>query len=271
MRIFTPGAELPIAGHPTIVTTFALAAEGAIARGRQEFVFGLGVGPTPVSLDWKGDVLDFAWMTQPLPTFGAHVQDRARLAAALGLDSQDLPPEPAPQVVSCGNPFLFVRVSSRQAVDAVSIDRKALTGCLRSSGLDETAVFLFALEPPGSEATVYSRMLAPGFGISEDPATGSASGPLGCYLFHHKVVTASQAANLLSLQGVVMQRPSRLFISIETRGDAITRVRVGGRAVLVGRGELAVCSQEKGRKGGGANRRKGEGETLLFSRRPASH
>jgi trans-2,3-dihydro-3-hydroxyanthranilate isomerase len=81
-------------------------------------------------------------------------------------------------------------------------------------------------------------MFAPEFGITEDPATGGASGPLGCYLLHHKVVTPEAARSILSLQGVAMGRPSRIYISIESRDDAITRVRVGGRAVMVGRGEL---------------------------------
>ena len=78
-----------------------------------------------------------------------------------------------------------------------------------------------------------SHLMAPGFGISEDPATGGASGPLGCYLLHHEVVAPDQARSMLSLQGVAMKRPSRLFISIESRDGAITRVRVGGKAVIV--------------------------------------
>src|SRR3954469_4099052 len=95
MRIFTPGEELPMAGHPTIGSTFALAHEGVIASGRDAFVFGLGVGPTPVSLDWKNGALDFAWMTQKNPEFGGRITDRAAFAAAIGLapgDPADAPP-----------------------------------------------------------------------------------------------------------------------------------------------------------------------------------
>ena len=125
MRIFTPGKELPIAGHPTIGSTFALAAEGVIARGRPEFVFELGVGPTPVSLEWGDEGLVFAWMTQPLPSFGAEIHDRAMLAAALGVAASDLESAP-PQIVSCGVPFLFVQLATRPAVDAVTIDLAAL-------------------------------------------------------------------------------------------------------------------------------------------------
>ena len=82
MRIFTPGAELPMAGHPTIGSTFALAAEGTIEPGRKDFVFELGVGPTPVSLEWADGKLAFAWMTQLLPAFGDTLSDRAAFAAA---------------------------------------------------------------------------------------------------------------------------------------------------------------------------------------------
>jgi trans-2,3-dihydro-3-hydroxyanthranilate isomerase len=242
MRIFTPGSELPMAGHPTIGTTFALASEGTIARGRSEFVFGLGVGPIPVSLEWGEGGLDFAWMTHLLPTFGTQIADRIALAGAIGVRPDDLVDGSPAQVVSCGLPFLFVPITSRAAVDSVAIDRKALTACYRNAGLEGLGVFLFTAEKAESSATnetVYSRMLAPEFGISEDPATGSASGPLGCYLLHHRWVTAEAARTLLSLQGVAMGRPSRIHISIDSTAGIIARVRVGGRSVLVGRGELA--------------------------------
>ncbi len=91
---------------------------------------------------------------------------------------------------------------------------------------------------PGGEATVYSRMFAPEFGIIEDPATGGATGPLGCYLVQHGLVGADAAGSMLSLQGVAMGRRSRLHIAIDGARDGITGVRVGGEAVLVGRGEL---------------------------------
>lgn len=239
MRIFTPGKELPMAGHPTIGSTFALAIEGTIARGRPGFVFELGVGPTPVSLEWDADGLTFAWMTQPLPSFGEEVADRPALAAAMGIDASDLADSPA-QIVSCGVPFLFVRAATRRAVDAVSIDRKGLLRCCRDAGLDEHSVFVFTTEPAGGTETVYSRMLAPNLGIAEDPATGAASGPLGCYLLHHGLVSPEQARAILSLQGVAMGRPSRIHIAIDSAGEMITRVRIGGTSVLVGRGTIEI-------------------------------
>jgi trans-2,3-dihydro-3-hydroxyanthranilate isomerase len=241
MRIFTPGAELPMAGHPTIGTTFALAAEGVITPGQEQFVFELGVGPTPVSLEWKDGQLDFAWMTQPLPSFQTPFDART-LAPALGVGPSDVVNTLPAQVVACGVPFLFVVLASRDAVDRVMIDRRAFAAACREAGIEELPVFIFTTDRRGAsgDETVYSRMLAPGFGIVEDPATGGASGPLGCYLVEHRVLEAERAASFVSLQGVAMQRPSRIHISIDTDGRRITRVRVGGRSVLVGRGELEV-------------------------------
>ncbi len=240
MRIFTPAEELPMAGHPTVGSTFALASEGTIAKGREQFVFELGVGPTPVSLEWGPNGLEFAWMTQKLPTFGTPIADREALAAAIGLSAQHLSSRPA-QVVSCGVPFLFVPIETRAAVDEVTIDRKALARCCQASGVDERPVFFFTLDRAGAgEETVYSRMLAPGFGIAEDPATGAASGPLGSYLLHHGLVSAESARSMLSLQGVAMGRPSRIYISIDSERGAISRVRVGGKSVLVGRGQIEI-------------------------------
>ena len=236
MRIFTPGEELPMAGHPTIGSTFALAHEGVIAGGRREFVFGLGVGPTPVSMDWKGDALDFAWMTQKNPEYGGTIADRDAFARAIGLTAADLLPPPA-GMVSCGVPFLFAPLVSREVVDRVAVDRAAYAAVCARAGLQELPLFVFAVGAPDG-ADVYSRMLAPGLGVSEDPATGGASGPLGCYLYQHRLVPRERLSHIVSLQGVKMLRPSRIHISIEAQGDGITRVRVGGRSVLVGHGVL---------------------------------
>jgi trans-2,3-dihydro-3-hydroxyanthranilate isomerase len=238
MRIFTPGAELPMAGHPTIGSTFALAAEGSIPHGRAAVVFELGVGPIDVSLEWGDEALSFAWMTQLRPTFGATATNTAALAAAVGLDLSDLDTGHPAQVVSCGVPFFFLPLRSRKAVDATAVDRRALTRAYAEAGIEELGLFVFTPEPGDGDETVYSRMLAPGLGIAEDPATGGASGPLGCYLLEHGFVSPEQARRMLSLQGVAMGRPSRIHISVDSDNGEISRVRVGGQSVLVGRGEI---------------------------------
>jgi trans-2,3-dihydro-3-hydroxyanthranilate isomerase len=240
MRIFTPGDELPMAGHPTIGSTFALARSGLIEAGRERFVFGLGIGPVPVALTWEGADLSFAWMTQLNPTFGDPVADRSA-AAALSLPASAIGGAGLPvQVVSCGVPFLFVPIATRSAVDQAVADRGALDALLQSAGGGAHGVFFFSPEPGGDGATVYSRMFAPALGVEEDPATGGASGPLGCYLVRHNVVSPDEAGAMLSLQGVKMGRPSHIHISIRVENGDITLVRVGGESVLAGEGTLYI-------------------------------
>lgn len=247
MRIFTPFAELPMAGHPTVGSTFALAQAGVIRPGTRRFVFGLGIGSVPVDLEWagpstgsgQGGRLRFVWMTQPNPTFGPIVTDVQSVAVALSVRRDGIDGEYPIQQISCGVPFLFVKMSSRAAVDDAVSEASALRRLASVSGLD-LPVFLFHVEFGDDGATVYSRMFAPQFGIAEDPATGSASGPLGCYLLRHRIITPEAARRIISLQGVAMGRPSRIEISIDGTAEQITRVKVGGEAVLVAQGELLL-------------------------------
>ncbi len=242
MRIFTPGEELPMAGHPTIGSTFALARSGAIEPDRDRFVFGLGIGPVPVALTWRGADLTFAWMTQPNPAFSDPIADPAGAAATLGLSELAVAGTGLPvQVVSCGVPFLFVPLTTRAAVDSASLHRDRFEQFRAETKTQAHGVFVFSSQSGSDKATAYSRMFAPDLGVIEDPATGSASGPLGCYLVRHKVVPAEKAGAILSLQGVKMGRPSHVHISIGVEHEEITSVRVGGEAVLAGEGTLYMA------------------------------
>jgi trans-2,3-dihydro-3-hydroxyanthranilate isomerase len=241
MRIFTPGEELPLAGHPTIGTTFALARTGVVERGRETLVFGCGIGPVPVTMTWSGDDLSFAWMSQPLPVFGEPIPDPARAAAALSLSPAAVAGTgQAVQIVSCGVPFLFVPLTTRSAVDSAVVNRGMLDDLFTAAKSSAHGVFVFSAQPGDNRATVYSRMFAPEIGITEDAATGIASGALGCYLVRHKIVRSDKADAMISLQGVKMGRPSHVHISIGVDNGAITSVRVGGEAVLAGEGTLYV-------------------------------
>ena len=241
MRIFTPAEELPVAGHPTIGSAFALARSGVIGPERDRFVFGLGIGPVPVSLMWRSGELSFVWMTQPKPAFGPVIPDPAGAAEAIGLSPAAVAGTGLPvQVVSCGVPFLFVPVTTRRAVDNAMINLGALGSFYESTKTDASGIFVFSPEPGSDRATVYSRMFAPGLGVAEDPATGSASGPLGCYLVRHKVVGPEKASAMTSLQGVIMGRPSHVHMSIGVEGVEVVTVRVGGEAVIAGEGILYV-------------------------------
>jgi trans-2,3-dihydro-3-hydroxyanthranilate isomerase len=241
MRIFTPGSELPMAGHPTIGSTFALARAGTIGPERDHITFGLGIGPVPVALTWKGGELDFAWMTQPNPVFGELMPNPARAAAALSLPPAAVAGTGLPvQAVSCGVPFLFVPLTTRSAVDGAVANRAELASLLSETRPGAHGVFLFSTERGPDRATVYSRMFAPELGVAEDPATGGASGPLGCYLVHYKHVPPEKADAILNLQGVKMGRPSHVHIAIGVEQGSISSVRVGGESVLAGEGTLYI-------------------------------
>jgi PhzF family phenazine biosynthesis protein len=234
VRIFglNTGGEILVAGHPTIGTVFALANAGRIQAGRKDLMVGLGIGPTKIDLEWAGDQLKFAWMGQRLPEFGGTISDVAGVAGALGIDPKDIASTKLPiQQVSCGAPFVMVPVSSRAAVDRSSLNREAMGRLVEAAGVARRGVFIFSTAPGDDGATLYSRMF--GFGVVEDPATGNASGPAGCYLAHYKVVSADTALHMTSRQGVKMGRSSEVHIGVEMSGSDITKVRIGGSAVQV--------------------------------------
>ncbi|HZI20413.1 MAG TPA: PhzF family phenazine biosynthesis protein [Pyrinomonadaceae bacterium] len=241
VRIFTPDQELPMAGHPTVGTTYVLAREHMVRRDADEVIVTLeeGVGPIPVRVVYEGGEPVFAEMSQPLPVFGPRLEDRGLAAAMLSLGEEDLEPGLPLEVVSCGVPFLYVPV---RGLDAARRARPRADLIERAAGRGvPPEVFLFTREVVHDGSTVHSRMFAPGLGITEDPATGGASGPLGCYLVRHGLVAAGGgAAEIVSEQGVEMGRPSFVFIRIEREGERITAVRVGGRSYYMGEGFLEV-------------------------------
>jgi trans-2,3-dihydro-3-hydroxyanthranilate isomerase len=242
VRIFTPGAELPMAGHPTIGTAFALARAGVLEPGRAGVVFGLGVGPTRVDLTWERERLTFAWMTQPSPSFGPVLRGMEALAAsAIGLPADSVTATALPvQIVSCGVPYLMIPLATRAHVDAAAVDPAAVARLADAAALGREGLYMFTTERAGDDATVYTRMFAPAIGIAEDPATGSAAGPLGCYLLAHGVLDPSTGGTIKNLQGVRMGRPSVIRMAIAGSGADIRSVRVGGEALLAGEGTLYV-------------------------------
>ena len=242
MRIFTPGLELPMAGHPTIGSTFALAHMGVITNKKDHFVFGLGVGPTRVELTFSGEALTFARMDQPLPDYRTAKASADEIARAIGVDPAAIVRSKLQvEEVSCGVPYILVPVDTRAAVDAAHPDMTLLARLKNAFDIQHVGVYMFTLEPTEPGVTAYSRMFAAGVGIVEDPATGSACGPLGCYLVRHGVVQGEAATRMVSWQGVAMGRPSRIHIAIAADASRdISRVQVGGQAVLVAEGTLTL-------------------------------
>ena len=238
VRIFTPGKELPMAGHPTIGTTFILARERMIALTGDETTIKLeeGVGTIHVTLELKDGVPDLIWMRQPNPTFGARFDDVGPIAEMLSLPPEAIETAWPVQVVSCGVPFLFVPLQDLQAARAIRFRLDVSERILRDLGVSEVFVFTTDTEIAGS--SVHSRMFAPALGIQEDPATGAASGPLGCYLVRYKVFPEAERSEFISEQGIEMGRPSIIRISIENRAGEITGVMVGGQSHYMGQGCL---------------------------------
>jgi trans-2,3-dihydro-3-hydroxyanthranilate isomerase len=212
LRIFTPARELPFAGHPTVGTAFVLANSRDATLRLEEQVGTLAV-----------TVRDgFTEMEQPLPTFEP-VADRNAVAASVSLDAGDLEPGLPIEIGSSGNRFMFVAVKTLDAVKRAS-----------PRGLAEAAyIFTTQTVEPGS--TVHGRMYAPWQGIAEDPATGSANGPLGAYLVRHGV---SDGTRIVSEQGFEMGRRSLLYVRVGGSRDRITSVHVGGRCAIAGGGWL---------------------------------
>jgi len=241
VRIFTRTAETPFAGHPTIGTAFALAHTGAIKPGTAKTVFGLGVGPTNIDLEWQNGRLAAAWMTQLKPTFGKTIDDGAALAAAIGLapDVVRLQPDrvPAGQEVNCGSNFFIVPLATRKAVDAAILDRARVDAVFAAAGVPRRGIYVFSTEAASDGATAYCRLLPAGGGI-EDPATGSAAGPAGSFIARYGLVPADRAATMVFLQGVLVRRPSRIHVNVTMTGSEVTGVKVGGGAVIVGEGTM---------------------------------
>lgn len=229
VRIFTPVEELPMAGHPTVGTAVVLEALG---RAAERTVFELGVGPTPVRVR-----SGWAEMDQRPPSFGPEHPDPAGVAAALSAPTDDLAGPSMPvQSVGTGLHHLLVPMRSLEAVRRLRprLDRwdEAL------AGLGRQAVYAFALagERPGSDA--HCRMFAPHLGTPEDPATGSAAGPLACYIAERAAPGADGTRRFRFEQGFEMGRESLLEASVDVAGGRVTAVRVGGAARIVAEGWL---------------------------------
>ena len=234
VRIFSPEQEMPMAGHPTIGTGFLLAQLGMTA-GKSTVIFEEGVGPIPVTItrDAAGKPAQVQ-MRQPLPQFGTVHHDRAGIAALLSLTVDDLQPDVPIQVVSTGLPFLYVPIRSLAAISRIQPRLDLWPAQLKGSTEE---IFALTTETQHPASTVHSRMFAPGLGIYEDAATGSASGALGAYLVQHGL---AEPGAMVSEQGIEMGRPSVIHIDIRRQDGQFTQVAVGGECVYMGHGTLII-------------------------------
>ena len=239
LRIFTPAREVSFAGHPTVGTAWVLAVHGLAPRGAARFVLEERVGPVPVDIEGDPSRPDFIWMTHGPATFDPALENRDAVARALGLTEVDLWPGAPVQPGSTGNQHLFVPLRDRAAVDRATLDVRALQAAMGDR--PRLGIFVFAPASDPAAGRVYSRMFAPHTsGVPEDPATGSASGPLGAYLVLNGLVHDAAEVRIVSEQGTKMGRQSFVHIRLAMAGGKIAEIRVGGSVVPVLEGELRI-------------------------------
>ena len=234
MRIFTPVKELPTAGHPSIGTAYFLAQNFQKKKERNiTITLAQNIGPIEVKIKMskKGPLL--ATMYQVPPSFGRIFENRAEIAQLLNLTISDLMDYPI-QEVSCGVPYIIIPVKTIENIQNLTFNIQIwekLQYLLR-----DNSIYVFTPEGLLHNGDLHGRMFAPEIGIVEDPATGSANGPLACYLFKYGI----KKGPLVSEQGFEMNRPSTIYIEIESEKGIIKNVKVGGQAVFIGKGQFSI-------------------------------
>jgi trans-2,3-dihydro-3-hydroxyanthranilate isomerase len=220
IRIFTPGIEVPFAGHPTLGSAFVLAGPLQLEVIRLE----TGAGVVPVRLDREGAQIVFGRMEQPVPTVEPYADEPA-LLDAIGVERSELPVE----VYDNGLHHVFVVLRSKEEVAALRPNLLQLADIGEVLGVNCLA---------GESRTWKTRMFIPSGGIAEDPATGSAAGPLALHLARHGRIAFGEEIEIT--QGVEINRPSKLYARVDGSADHVERVEVGGSAVVVARGEFRL-------------------------------
>ena len=241
LRIWTPGGEVPFAGHPTVGTAHVLAEIGEIPLEGEStsIVFEEQVGPVPVKIRASGGKPVFAQLSvAKLPEIGPPVPTRETLASMLSLEPKDLVGGHfAPQSISCGLPFLFVALKDRAAVKRSRIRVDQWERTLGSAWA--SMIMVFSRDPEREGSDIRARMYAPGFGVPEDPATGSACAALGGYLAARDTRQEGTLRWIVE-QGFEMGRPSIIEVEVDKAGGVIAAVRVGGASVTMSEGSIRV-------------------------------
>ena len=242
VRIFTPGAEVPFAGHPTVGTAHVLATIGEVplTGSLTRIVFEEGVGPVPVVIRSSNGVPVSAQLSVArLPERGPVAASRDAIAATLGLDLSDLAGDDwSPEALSCGLPYLFVPVRDLAAVAKARVRMDAWDATLKGAWASELFVFARGGERAGT--AFRARMFAPGLNVPEDPATGSANAALAGYLAAREPRRDGLLAWRVE-QGFEMGRPSIIDVEADVASGQVTAVRVGGSSVLVAEGTMAIA------------------------------
>ena len=231
VRIFTPANEIPFAGHPTLGTTFVLKYKNLIESSILKTTLELGIGPIPVEYLET----DFIQMVQPAPKFEDKIDDLTPITDAIGLTPEDVIMDFPIQPVSTGFPFLMVPLRDLATVKRAVPNPQKIMNDLKH--LVSQEILIFSTECEHSDSDVHARMFAPGAGVLEDPATGSAVGPLGEYLEKYNILSDHERGNEIKIeQGYEIQRPSQLVVKVPD--EKMTEVLVSGKVRLTAEGNF---------------------------------
>lgn len=231
-RIFTPGCEIPFAGHPTLGTAYVLRKKKVVDPKIERFKLELGIGPIDVELLGK----DLVRMKQRPPKLLDELEHPAAIMKALSLTEKSISEDFPPGFVSTGNTFLIIPLKSLASVQKASPNPALIIKALENEISQD--VLIFTTDTVHADANVHARVFAPAYGVIEDPATGSAAGPLGAYLEHHGILPSHAAGDVVIIeQGYEMNRPSKLNVQLVMRRQKVN-VLVSGRVRTTAEGSF---------------------------------
>jgi len=237
MRIFTPGMELPTAGHPTIGTAFYLLKEKGIKPVKEhELLLEQNIGKVKVGYEEVKGEISKILMEQPLPKFEQTFKDKKLVASLLSIEESEIEADFPCRIVNCGNPFLMVPIKTLSSVQKLKLNNELFSEILGEIFI--TGIMAFTMETENPQHLTHSRMFAPHIGVAEDPATGSAHGPLACYLHNYNMADLNELT--IGEQGYELERPSQIKMKIAQEDGKISKVLVGGSCVPIGSGEIMI-------------------------------
>ncbi|MHA2326468.1 MAG: PhzF family phenazine biosynthesis protein, partial [Promethearchaeota archaeon] len=228
VRIFTPGAEIPFAGHPTLGTAYVLKKKGLVKTDAVSVNLELGIGP--IKVEYIQD--DLICMYQPKPEIIGKYTDRQSMGQILNISPDGIDTNFPMSFVSTGSPFLIIPLKDLTTLQSVNINTNYLINVLKD--FPSQAIVVFCSETIHKDSSLHVRMFAPTFGVMEDPATGSAAGPLGAYTELFSVLKKHINGDILTFeQGYEINRPSKLLVQCQYDSDEITGVQVSGQVKTV--------------------------------------
>ncbi|MFB2833499.1 PhzF family phenazine biosynthesis protein [Floridanema evergladense] len=232
VRIFTPGQELPFAGHPTLGTAFILQQE-IIKSSVEKVVLNLKVGQIPVTLNYQNDGVEWLWMQQRTPTFGQGFSPN-QLAPVLKLEVEEIDSRYPIEEVSTGVPFIIVPLKNHAALKRIKVNQDKYFDLVSKTNAKAILVFCPETNKPENDLSV--RMFADYMGVPEDPATGSANGCLAGYLVEYNYF-GEKPVDVRVEQGYEIGRPSLLLLKSQRSNTGI-EVFVGGKSIMIAKGEF---------------------------------